>query len=198
MTSNIPHDTENHPQLQAIRPAATITHHDTAHIDSDGIAQFHRPTDQQRETQLADIIRQHLNLDHMAHLGDRSHIDYIAVKNGRAIAGAELISRNYTHQQLTEWGGVYLKTETLHTAQALANTPLSINWKGVFFFYDLEDGLYWQEARRIEHVAVTMIDPRQANASDTEPGIAIQNLQKWITWTPSLQNVQAGKAGGHG
>lgn len=152
-----------------------------------GTNQFHRPEDQQRETSLANIIATRLNVT-MLPLGRLSHIDYIAQRDDRPIAGVELISRNYTHQDLTNRGGIYIKATTLNQGIALANAPLSIAWQGVYFFYDLTDGLYYQEARLIRGAPVTMHDSRQRVPSDTEPGIAINNLRLWQKWAEERTN----------
>ncbi len=160
------------------RPVHGIPHHET----SDEHGTFHRPEDQDRETQLADIIKEYLGLDEMLHLGNKSYFDYIAIRNGLAIAGVELISRNYSYGQLYEFGGVYLKLKTFEQAKVFAESPLSTEWLGVFVFYDLVDGLYYREVREMVCEESMMYDGRQARANDTELGVEIQNLKSWITW----------------
>lgn len=161
------------------RPFDKLEHHATT---KHGI--YHRGSDEQREKALAGIIQEQLGLDDMLSLGNKSHIDYIGVRGGAPVAGIELISRNYTFEKLQSWGGIYIKEHTLETARRFSDAKLSTIWKGCFFFYDLKDGLYWQEANAIQGKQVRMNDPRKGNSNDTdEAGIAITNLVLWLPWT---------------
>ena len=50
--------------------------------------------------------------------------------------------------------------------------------------WDLQDGLYWQEAARITYNEIKLNDPRNANRNDTgEDGINVTNPELWIPWT---------------
>jgi len=153
--------------------------------DETGRPRFHNPKDWDREKTIAETIRKSFHLDEMASIGDQSYIDFIAIRNGQALAGIEIKSRTQNHKTLMDWGGIFLSHTKIHNATQLAKTPLSTNWAGVYIFFDLKDGLYYREVRELKGKTTLMKSRRQRIASDTETGINITNLHLWALWTPN-------------
>lgn len=160
------------------RPSLFIPHPSIS--DTRGV--FHKPEDRQREEALAEIVKDIFNLSEMLYLGNLAHFDFVAIRNGAPVAIVEFISRNDTYEGLLMMGGPFLKTDTLKAAQFTAEARLSVQFMGVFIFYDLQNGLYYQEARDIVGHSVLMTDNRQAADADTEPGVAIHYLENLIMW----------------
>lgn len=162
--------------MKDISSAWGVLHHHDPVLHTDGTRVFLHDDDRQRQDSIAERLAKEWNM-RLLYVGDLSFVDFLGIRDERPVRWIELISRNYSYEQLMSYGGVFLKRQTWEAMRSLADAPLSVLWEGAYIVYDLRDGLYYNNIENIEDSPTVAYDPRGA-VNDTEAAINVKNLTR--------------------